>query len=79
MDAVPEISLELEHPSHQVISECPLKENHISNKRKHVEIETDEGPAETSKQPKQLFEDEESDDGAFCPIVSTILGSKCTR
>jgi hypothetical protein len=47
-------------------------ENQISKKRKHENLEVDEKPAETDKLTKQLIEDEESDDGAFCTIVSHL-------
>ena len=81
MEIVPENSVESEievfSESENESSELNVEvvapvENQTSKKRKHDNIKVDEKPAETDKLTRKLTEDEESDDGAFCPIVSRI-------
>ena len=48
----------------------PEDENKASKKRKHESDKNDTELADSNKQSKQFIEDDESDDGAFCPIVS---------
>ena len=70
-EVLSEVLSESENESDQLNVEvvAPV-DNQISKKRKHDNFKVDEKPAETDKLPGQLIEDEENDDGAFCPIVS---------
>ena len=45
-------------------------ENKITKKRKHENEINDTELSDSNKQSRSFTEDDESDDGAFCPIVS---------
>ena len=67
---------DLENESPDNISEGLLvldRTNQTNKKRKHEDDISEKEVIQTNKSPAQLSGDEESDDGAFCPIVSKNL------
>ena len=68
-----ELFTESENETDEITVELvPPAENQISKKRKHENLNVDEKPTKTEKLTNQKIEDEENDDGAFCPIVSCL-------
>ena len=47
-------------------------DSNIPKKRKIQDAKENQLPDETNKSSEHLSQDEESDDGAFCPIVSCL-------
>ena len=55
---------------HNGLDPISIEVNKISKKRKHENEIRDTEISDVNKQSKPLLDDDESDDGAFCPIVS---------
>ena len=64
--------LEPHIPTDQFNGRLDDHDSNIAKKRKLQDAKEDQLPDETNKSSEHLTQDEESDDGAFCPIVSCL-------
>ena len=70
MEILTQGSVETDNQTDQLNEALEDPDSSIPKKRKLQDAKEDQLQDETNKSSEHLTQDEESDDGAFCPIVS---------
>ena len=72
MEILTQGSVETDNQTDQLNEALEDPDSSIPKKRKLQDAKEDQLQDETNKSSEHLTQDEESDDGAFCPIVSYL-------
>ena len=72
MEILTQGSVETDNQTDQLNEALEDPDSSIPKKRKLQDAKEDQLQDETNKSSEHLTQDEESDDGAFCPIVSCL-------